>query len=329
MTASEMLPSKHEGHHNSRAMETASCMAYASFSIAMVLGNKYITASVPLVDRDSIPDMGVIWFQCVLAVLILEVAKFAGFITYPGLNYTTVKSWLPINLMFIGMLYTGFMSFVYLSVPIITIMKNLTNVFTVFGDFVFFHQTPTWSTAFSIILMTFGAIMAGANDLQFSWIGYVWMVMNCLLTSAYTLYMRHATVNINLPKLGMVYYNNLLSALLLTPVCYFVGDLQKLQNPSVFNSTFVALNVLTGMFGVCLNFSSLWCVGTTSATTYAIVGSLCKIPITVLGFVLFDAPVTAKGLGFIVLGTMGGLLYGYSKLPSSNLITNTTGLSSK
>ena len=71
--------------------------------------------------------------------------------------------------MFIGMLYTGFMSFVYLSVPIITIMKNLTNVFTVCGDYVFFHQSPTWSTAFAIVLMTFGAVMAGANDVQFSW----------------------------------------------------------------------------------------------------------------------------------------------------------------
>jgi GDP-mannose transporter len=316
MSAVDSLPTKHETH--SRFYETASCLAYATCSIAMVIGNKYVTASVPIEERHNIPDFGVIWFQCVLAVIILEAAKILKFITYPPLQLSVVKSWLPINIMFIAMLYTGFMSFVYLSVPIITIMKNLTNVFTVIGDYVFFNQSPSWFTAFAIILMTVGAIMAGANDIQFSFIGYFWMVSNCLLTSSYTLYMRYASVNINLPKLGMVYYNNLLSALLISPLCMIAGDLEKVHNPKVFNQNFIILNFIAGIFGVCLNFSSLWCVGTTSATTYAIVGSLCKIPITILGFVLFDTPVTDKGLMFIFLGTFGGLLYGYSKLPGND-----------
>ncbi len=316
MNAIDALPTKHEQH--SKFYEALSCLAYASSSVAMVLSNKYVTASVPVEERQNIPDFGVIWFQCALAVVILETAKIMKFISYPPLQLSIVKSWLPINIMFIAMLYTGFMSFVYLSVPIITIMKNLTNVFTVIGDYTLFGQSPTWSTAFAIILMTVGAIMAGANDVQFSWVGYFWMVLNCLLTSSYTLYMRYASVNINLPKLGMVYYNNLLSALLISPLCMISGDLEKLKNPLVFNKNFISLNFVAGIFGVCLNFSSLWCVGITSATTYAIVGSLCKIPITILGFLLFDVQVTDKGVAFIVLGTLGGLLYGYSKLPSGD-----------
>ncbi len=180
-------------------------------------------------------------------------------------------------------------------------------------------HSPTWFTTFSILIMTIGAIMAGANDLEFSLVGYMWMIVNCILTACYTLYMRYASVYINLPRLGMVYYNNVLSVLLLTPLCVLNGDATKfLSNANLMSSQFIGLNLLTGLFGVCLNFSSLWCVAKTSATTYAIIGSTCKIPVTILGFILFTTPVTEKGLMFIGMGTWGGLLYGYSKLPTTS-----------
>ena len=166
--------------------------------------------------------------------------------------------------------------------------------------------------------MTIGAVMSGLNDLEFSAIGYFWMVVNCGLTAFYTLYMRYVSVNVKLPKLGMVYYNNVLSLLLMAPICLIYKEQETIMQPLFSNIHFMGLNLLAGLFGVCLNFSSLWCVGKTSATTYAIVGSLCKIPTLILGFIVFHTPVTAAGLMYIMLGTLGGLLYGYSKLPSEN-----------
>ena len=69
------------------------------------------------------------------------------------------------------------------------------------------------------------------------------------------------------------------------------------------------------IIGAGLNFSSLYCVGATSATTYAIVGTLNKIPVTIIGYFIFDAKITNNGLIFIALASLGGLLYGYTKLP--------------
>jgi GDP-mannose transporter len=93
------------------------------------------------------------------------------------------------------------------------------------------------------------------------------------------------------------------------------GEYSALQNPLILTYSFMNLNFFAGVMGVTHNFASLWCVGATGATTYAIVGSLCKIPLTILGFILFDVPVTNEGMAFIALGTLGGLLYGWSKLP--------------
>lgn len=158
--------------------------------------------------------------------------------------------------------------------------------------------------------------MAGVNDLEFSWIGYFWMIVNCACTAFYTLYMRYVSVNVKLPRLGMVFYNNTLSLVILTPLCLVTSQHETIFDPAYFTPAFIGLNLLAGLLGVCLNFASLWCVGKTSATNYAIVGSLCKIPSLVLGFVLFYSPVTWQGLVFITMGTLGGLLYAYSKLPA-------------
>jgi len=78
---------------------------------------------------------------------------------------------------------------------------------------------------------------------------------------------------------------------------------------------FIIANLAAGLLGFYLNFSSLWCVSATSATTYAIVGSLNKVPITVLGFMLFDVQMTREGVYFVTLATIGGFMYAYSKLP--------------
>lgn len=179
--------------------------------------------------------------------------------------------------------------------------------------YVYFSRvTPL--TILSVAVMTIGAIMSGANDLQFTIIGYSWQALNCILTSSYTLYMRYASVNINLPKFGMVFYNNLLSCMILLPVCFLRGEFTMIQDPEILTMPFLVSTVLAGFIGFFLNFASLWCVSSTSATTYAIVGSLNKVPITLLGFILFQAQITNEGIIFVTMATLGGFMYAYAKL---------------
>ena len=176
--------------------------------------------------------------------------------------------------------------------------------------------SPSWLTIASIAAMVLGAVFAGMNDLEFNLVGYCWMAVNCLFTSAYTLYMRYAAVNIKLPRFGMVYYNNLLSTVILFIICMLRNEFQMLLDPQIFTVQFVLATCVAGVCGFGLNFASLWCVSSTSATTYAIVGSLNKVPVTLLGFWLFHAQMTHKGIVFLCMATLGGFLFAYSKLPA-------------
>lgn len=108
--------------------------AYAFSSVSMVLINKFIALSVAPEYRQDIPNLAVVWIQCLVAVVSLEILRNMSMIEYSQLQWNIVKQWLPVNIIFILMLATSFLSFVYLSVPMINIMKNLTNVITIFGD---------------------------------------------------------------------------------------------------------------------------------------------------------------------------------------------------
>ena len=118
-----------------------SCAMYTFCSVGMVLSNKAISSSLPEEYRKQLPQLTVILFQCLVAVVLVEGAKAFKLVDYPAFNFSTAKAWLPLNLLFIGMLVTGFLSLVYVSVPIVTVFKNVTNLVTVSGDAYLYGET--------------------------------------------------------------------------------------------------------------------------------------------------------------------------------------------
>jgi GDP-mannose transporter len=76
-------------------------------------------------------------------------------------------------------------------------------------------------------------------------------------------------------------------------------------------------NLFAGFVGFFLNFASLSCVQATGPTTYAIVGSLNKIPVTVLGYFLFNDKISGETMLYISVSLCGGFIYSYAKIQSA------------
>ena len=273
-------------------------------------------------------DISIVIFQNLVAVILVESCRMLGVVEYAKFQPSIALRWLPVNVMFVAMLVTSFMSLKYLSVPMVTIFKNLANVTTATGEWYFFEASQSSLVVVSFVVMIVGAVLAGSADLSFSLPGYLWMSVNCFATSSYILLMKRATKTLSLSKFGMVFYNNLLSVPLLLPVALLKGELASLAllaAPSVdaqgiaipatlFDAGFLSINVFAGAVGFFLNLASLWCVSATSGTTYAIVGAMNKIPTTLLGFFIFDTPMTAQGGLYILLSMSGGFIYSFAKI---------------
>nr|GLL21362.1 GDP-mannose transporter GONST2-like isoform X2 [Ipomoea trifida] len=63
-------------------------------------------------------------------------------------------SWIPVNLIFIGMLVSGMYSLKYINVAMVTILKNVTNILTAIGEYYVFRKRQkqqVWTAMFLMI----------------------------------------------------------------------------------------------------------------------------------------------------------------------------------
>ncbi|KAJ8614199.1 hypothetical protein CTAYLR_001096 [Chrysophaeum taylorii] len=293
----------------------ASCVMYVSCSTVMVLSNKWLASSLDIQAHISLLLM-----QNAVAVLVVASLRSLGVVRYPNFDAKIALQWLPVDIFFVVMLSTSFEAMRFLSVPMITVFKQLANLLTVGGEFFFFGKNVTFPVVLSFAVMIFGAVLAAFNDVVFTFYGYSWQIANCFATSGYVLYLKHATQSIELTKFGMVFYNNLLSLPLLAVIASAHGEpavLIEAHAHGKINLFFFVINALVGSLGLLLNLASVWCVSATSATTYAVVGALNKIPSTILGFLLFKTTISRNMGIYICISLVGGFMYSYEKFRQS------------
>ena len=244
-------------------------------------------------------------------------------VEYPNFNFNTAKLWAPVNILFCGMLFTGMASLQHNSVPMVTVFKNITNIVVSIGDYYFFGTKVEFLVIMAFGVMLGGAVLAANNDTYMSPQGIFWMAANCLSTAGYILYMKFATKTVKLSKFGMVFYNNVLCTVFLLPVTMYNGEMNRfLRTKTIHTLDYFFKNSFAGFVGFFLNFASLNCVSNTGPTTYAIIGSLNKIPIAILGFVLFDDKITPQTWIFIGISMCGGFLFSFAKITAGKRQAN-------
>jgi len=292
----------------------SSCILYSFCSVSMVLVNKSLASSYnKLIDGDL--NILLVVFQAIIAVMAVEFSKMMKWVEYPSFSMSTAKQWAPVNILFCAMLFTGMASLQHNSVPMVTVFKNITNIVVSIGDYYFFGTTVEGLVILAFGTMLGGALLAARNDVAITASGIFWMAANCVSTAGYILYMKFATKNVKLSKFGMVFYNNVLCTVFLLPVTLFNGEMNLFLNTALIHTfDYGWKNAFAGFVGFFLNFASLNCVSNTGPTTYAIVGSLNKVPIAILGFYLFDNVITPQTWFFIGVSMCGGFLYSYAKI---------------
>ena len=55
-------------------------------------------------------------------------------------SFKIAQLWIPVNVIFVGMIWTSFFALKNLGVPMATVLKNLTNLFTIGGDYLLYGK---------------------------------------------------------------------------------------------------------------------------------------------------------------------------------------------
>ncbi|CAI6010639.1 unnamed protein product [Closterium sp. NIES-65] len=135
-----------------------------------------------------------------------------------------------------------------------------------------------------------------------------------------------ATKSGQLSEFTMVLLNNALSfppAILL--IIAFSETKYLLHSPLMLNGGFWVAVTLSGLLGLAISFTSMWFLHQTSPTTYSLVGSLNKIPLSLFGIILFNAPTNPPTL---LVGSLNKIPLSLFGIILFNAPTNAANISS-
>eukprot|EP00996_Jenningsia_fusiforme_P005172 NODE_6091_length_607_cov_26.500000_g5686_i0.p1 GENE.NODE_6091_length_607_cov_26.500000_g5686_i0~~NODE_6091_length_607_cov_26.500000_g5686_i0.p1 ORF type:complete len:176 (+),score=28.25 NODE_6091_length_607_cov_26.500000_g5686_i0:47-529(+) len=118
---------------------------------------------------------------------------------------------------------------------------------------------------------------------------------------------------------GPVFYNNLLSLpfLFVAALPQMRDFIERASDPPPSTWLYFTLLMLVGSV---MTFCTFWCMNHTSPTTYSVIGGLNKIPVTLLGIIIFSQKPTEMGTLGIATAVTGGLLYAYGNSRSKQLM---------
>lgn len=304
----------HRLHASSEDAEVAiSLICYSACSVSMILLNKLV------IDTYHIDfPMGLLVLQNGCALLLVAVLKQLKLVHYPDFDMVVVRKWLPLTVLFVGMLWTSMKSLKIMSVAVQTILKNLAIILTALGDQFLFGKRVTLPMYGAFSLMVVGSYLGSVGDKWVTSWGLFWTFTNIGFTVAYVLYMKRllGDVSREIGRYGPVFYNNLLSLPFLLPSC--LATLPDLGR-TIANSSNGAIACLFMMVAVgsVMTFASFWCMKVTSPTTYSVTGALNKIPLALMGIFIFGHIPSAVGWLGIAIALSGGLIYTCLNLPPS------------
>jgi len=261
-------------------------------------------------------------FQFLLAVVLLKGLHLVGAVHLEPMRWKAVKLWAPANMVFVLMNVTGFFALQAIGAGMFTVLKNLSNLLTIGGDWLIYGNTYSWQVWACLMLMIASASMGGWTDLRFNAAGYMWQIINCCFTAAYSLMLAGVIKKASMEKhdkrqlseLSMVYYNNILSVPPLVLLVLLFGEVKLLGSYHRLGELeFQIVAVLGGLMGFAVSFASIWCMARTSPTIYSLTGSLNKVVVALVGMWYFKEPTTAVNILSIVVGLCAGILFGFAK----------------
>ncbi|KAF9984750.1 hypothetical protein BGZ65_012706 [Modicella reniformis] len=284
---------------------------YMITALIMVSCNKWALNTIEL------PWL-LLWCQMMIAVILLKVTHSTGMLKMPEIRIDVSKALAPLIAINVLGLGVNTLCLVYVDTSFYQIARGLVLPFTVIFAYALLGQ-PSSSLVLASCFTVFCGFYTGiSTEVNVSQRGVFFGIFSSITTSLHAIVIKKSLPAVNNSSLDLVYYNNVLSMLVTTPIVFLSGETSKVmatletEGFQAFHS-FLAAAFVTGIFGFLVNLAGFMQISKTSPTTHMISGAVRGVLQTLLGYFAFGDIITTGRLSGIVLILSGGAIYTYAK----------------
>ncbi|KAI9338010.1 GDP-mannose transporter into the lumen of the Golgi [Obelidium mucronatum] len=299
-------------------------LAYCLTSNLMVLANKVIMSTFGFKHAFLL-----LAFQTLITLLVFLVLAYAGFIKHRQFNIEDATKWMPVTMSLVLMIYSGATALRFTSIALLNIFKNMSLILMAYSEWLLFDGfRVTNLILLSFAFMVASAVIAGWDDIVYAppttnlAASYFWMFANCVSTAVFSLTMKSKIRGIGFKDFDTVYFNQIIAC----PVLFIssliferraFSDLYSWYLGSAdegeWNGLVLAI-ILSGVTQFGIAYCSAWCLRVTSSTTLSMAGTLNKLPLSIIGMILFEDALTTQRVEGVFLAVFGGVLYCRAKM---------------
>merc|ERR1711865_1002533 len=275
-------------------------LGYMACSSLMLVVNKLAVHLIPA-------PLMLLFAQLACTALVVRGASLVSDLDVESLKWSKVKAFLPASMIFLLTISLNMKTLQYANVETFIVFRASTPLALSVLEWVFLNrELPTRKSVISLAGLSTGSFFYVYSDSNFEVKGYAFVALWYLVFCVDQLYLRRIIDVVPMSSnWGRVYYSNILSCMPLP----FLAYQQQEQAPAVWSTSAVFVFVLSLILGTSISYFAWATRSLLSATSFSVLGNICKVVSILINVTIWDKHATPLGLLCLSLCLGSALLY--------------------
>ncbi|KAF7190727.1 putative sugar phosphate/phosphate translocator [Pseudocercospora fuligena] len=281
---------------------------WISLSSSVIIFNKWILDTA----KFHYPIVLTTWHLAFATLMTQILARFTTVLDsrkkVPMTGRIYLRAIVPIGLMFSLSLICGNLTYLYLSVSFIQMLKATTPVAVLIASWIFGVAPPSLKTLGNVSFIVVGVIIASYGEIQFNMTGFLYQVGGIVFEATRLVMVQRllSSAEFKMDPLVSLYYFAPACAIM-NGLVAMIFEVPKMTLKDIENVGYFIL-LVNAMIAFLLNVSVVFLIGKTSSLVMTLSGVLKDILLVGASMLIFRDPVSGlQAFGYSI--ALGGLVY--------------------
>jgi GDP-mannose transporter len=286
-------------------------VGYATCSSLMLVMNKVAVHVLPAPSFVLLCQLFSSWAA-------VKLVGCCGCIVVDDLEWNKLKAFLPVSMAFLACIFANIKTLQYANVETFVVFRASTPLFISLCDYAFLgRELPNMRSTACLVALLFAALGYVLTDATYHVKGYMWVAGWYAIFVFDQVYIKHAVDSVPVESnWGRVFYTNFWASLIMA-VSTVATEPEVLLATAWTPATVGALSV-SCLLGVAMSYFAFLCRAAVSATSFTVIGNVCKVLTVLINVFIWDKHASKEGLGFLFFCLAAAYFYKQAPMRSTS-----------